>query len=130
MSGAMWAGGERQACLAGVDMHAGDRNERASAGRTSLFAATMSESDVVPPDKRGDVWFDDGNIVLIANDDDGAVAFKIHRGMLARHSEVFSSMFEVAEPTEDIEQCPVVHMYDAPLELSCLIKALYDGVSL
>lgn len=94
----------------------------------------------VPESIRGDPWFEDGNIIVLAEpedpssqDDDsnnGAVAFKVHRGVLARHSEVFQSMFEVAQApsdTDSVECCPVVRMYDLPLELSNLIKALYDG---
>lgn len=92
----------------------------------------------IPESIRGDPWFEDGNIILVAdledalstNDHDSAVAFKVHRGVLARHSEVFQSMFEVAQPSsgsESYESCPVVRMYDLPIELSNLIKALYDG---
>ena len=84
-------------------------------------------------DRRGDPWFEDGNIVLVTSTDDSSIAFKIHRSVLARHSEVFKSMFEIAEPpqhNESGERCPVVYMHDVPLELSSLIKALYDGVNL
>ena len=78
--------------------------------------------------KRGDPWFDDGNIVLLA--DGSNVAFKIHRDFLSRHSEVFQSMFQLPQPSSDVEtmdDCQVVRMYDLPAELSNLIKALYDG---
>ncbi|KZT73755.1 hypothetical protein DAEQUDRAFT_683238 [Daedalea quercina L-15889] len=80
---------------------------------------------------RGEPWFDDGNIILLAHAPN--VAFKVHRGMLARHSEIFQSMFELPPPTqaevEKIDGCQLVRMYDSPDELSSLIKALYDGVS-
>ncbi|KAH9936336.1 uncharacterized protein B0H18DRAFT_1113741 [Fomitopsis serialis] len=88
----------------------------------------------VPPSsslERGEPWFDDGNIVLLA--DASNVAFKVHRGMLARHSEIFQSMFELPPPTQaDVDRvdgCQLVRMYDLPEELSSLIKALYDGAS-
>ncbi|KAI0702262.1 hypothetical protein BC835DRAFT_1404355 [Cytidiella melzeri] len=85
----------------------------------------------IPHSIRGDPWFEDGNIILLADpEDSAAVAFKVHRGVLARHSEVFQSMFEGAQPPpheENFEQCPVVRMHDVPVELSNLIKALYDG---
>ncbi|KAJ7195430.1 hypothetical protein GGX14DRAFT_376932 [Mycena pura] len=73
-------------------------------------------------------WFDDGNIVLITTSD--PTAFRVHRGVLARHSEVFESMFLVPQPTEAVETydgCQVVRMWDSPLELANLIIALYDG---
>ena len=38
-----------------------------------------------------DIWFSDGNIVIVA----GSAAFKVHRGQLERHSEVFKDMFLV-----------------------------------
>ncbi|KAI0087708.1 hypothetical protein BDY19DRAFT_892287 [Irpex rosettiformis] len=83
----------------------------------------------IPQSIRGDPWFEDGNIILLADSEDStAVAFKVHRGVLARHSEVFQSMFEGAQPNEEsFEHCPVVRLHDIPVELSNLIKALYDG---
>lgn len=48
----------------------------------------------------------------------------------ARHSEVFRDMLEFPQPEsklESYEGCQVVCMYDTPLELSHLVKALYDG---
>ncbi|TFY67856.1 hypothetical protein EVJ58_g1366 [Rhodofomes roseus] len=87
----------------------------------------------IPPSpsfERGEPWFDDGNIVLLA--DASNVAFKVHRGMLARHSEIFQSMFELPPPQADVERvdgCQLVRMYDLPEDLSSLIKALYDGAS-
>lgn len=90
----------------------------------------------IPPASRGDPWFEDGNIILLVGDDDRRMlkAFKVHRGVLARQSEVFETMFDIPQPApglESIEQvdgCPVIRMYDLPNELSDLIKALYDGV--
>lgn len=83
----------------------------------------------VPSNKRGDPWFEDGNIVLLT--DEEGIAFKVHRGVLARHSEIFQTMFDLPAPsqvdTEMLDNCQIVRMYDLPSELSHLIKALYDG---
>lgn len=84
---------------------------------------------------RGDPWFEDGNIILSVEDDHGYVlkAFKVHRGVLARQSEVFNDMFVIPRPTtssdpvDQIDGCPIVRLHDRPNELSYLIKALYDG---
>lgn len=75
-------------------------------------------------------WFDDGNIILVT--DETPTAFRVHRGVLARHSEMFQGMFDVPQPSaignsQTIYGCPVVRMYDLPNELAHLIKALYDG---
>ncbi|KAH9850114.1 hypothetical protein C2E23DRAFT_836340 [Lenzites betulinus] len=87
----------------------------------------------IPQSVRGEPWFEDGNIILLAEEADNAVAFKVHRGVLARHSEVFQSMFELSTPIPGDDNvadgCPVVRMHDHPTELSVLIRALYDGAS-
>lgn len=88
-------------------------------------------STVVPLEKRGDPWFEDGNVVIVPDASESQVAFKVHRGVLSRHSEIFQSMFEIPQPSctsgETLEGCQVVCLYDLPVELSNLIKALYDG---
>lgn len=89
----------------------------------------------MPSSNRGDPWFEDGNIILSVEDDDGYVlkAFKVHRGVLARQSEVFDDMFGIPQPTttldpmDQIDGFPAIRMHDRPNELSYLIKALYDG---
>ncbi|KAK7690020.1 hypothetical protein QCA50_006664 [Cerrena zonata] len=90
---------------------------------------TSATTNTVPENQRGDPWFDDGNIVLLS--EDSSVAFRVHRDFLSRHSEVFKSMFELPQPPPDdiesLEGCQVVRMFDQPVELSNLIKALYDG---
>jgi len=57
-------------------------------------------------------------------------------GVLARHSEIFQGMFEIPQPdaiydneVSRYEGCQVLSMYDIPIELSNLIKALYDGAT-
>lgn len=84
---------------------------------------------------RGDPWFEDGNIILLvdAENSNPVAAFKLHRGVLARQSEIFQAMFEIPQPAADagmemLDGCPVVRMYDLPNELSNLLKAIYDGV--
>ncbi|KAI9069835.1 hypothetical protein FKP32DRAFT_1671049 [Trametes sanguinea] len=94
------------------------------------------DSDETPENSHGartsitrsaDVWMQDGNIVLIA---DKKVAFRVHRGILARHSPVFSDALEIPQP-EDVESydgCPVLGISDLPADVSCLLQALYDGI--
>lgn len=70
-------------------------------------------------------WFDDGNVVLIAED----TLFRVHRGILSHHSVVFRDMFLIPQPEEleKIDGCPVVHLSDGQRELGVLLSALYDG---
>ena len=74
---------------------------------------------------RSHMWFEDGNIVLIAEN----VAFKLHRGVLARQSPIFEDMFSVPQPTvqDQFENCPAVHLHDLASDLENFIEVLYDG---
>lgn len=74
------------------------------------------------------LWFDDGNIILIAE----STPFKVHKSMLSKKSEVFSDMFTIPQPeiqdeTELIDGTPVVHMSDSWKDLSRILQAIYDG---
>jgi hypothetical protein len=80
---------------------------------------------------RGDPWFEDGNIVLRIGSEPLVIAFKVHRGVLARSSELFESMFSLPQPSEDdgtITESTIIPVYDNPKELSAFVKAIYDGV--
>ena len=74
-----------------------------------------------------DIFFADGNVVLIA----GHTAFKVHRGQLERHSDVFRDLFSVPQPEVNqclVDGCPSVELYDHPTDLHHLLVALYDGM--
>lgn len=57
---------------------------------------------------RGEPWFEDGNIVLVAQD----TAFRVHRGILSKASEVLCDMLALHQPAdaETLEGCPVVRL--------------------
>ncbi|KAF9534493.1 hypothetical protein CPB83DRAFT_844313 [Crepidotus variabilis] len=78
---------------------------------------------------RGQPWFEDGNIVLLTHEN--PTAFRLHRGVLGRHSEIFNDMLQMPQPDtlniQHFEGCPVVVMHDHPTDLSSLVIALYDG---
>ncbi|KAH8081311.1 hypothetical protein BXZ70DRAFT_959759 [Cristinia sonorae] len=75
---------------------------------------------------RTDVWFSDGNVVLIA----GSAAFRVHKGQLERHSEIFQDLFSVPQPEGQLlfEGCPWVELHDSPSDILHLLHALYDGL--
>ena len=75
---------------------------------------------------RSDFWFRDGNIVIIA----GSAAFKVHRGQLERHSEIFSDLFSIPQPIEQelIDGCSYVKLPDCPSDVFYFLSALYDGL--
>ncbi|KAF9049531.1 hypothetical protein BDZ89DRAFT_1057420 [Hymenopellis radicata] len=74
--------------------------------------------------QRSQPWFEDGNIILVTHDT--PTAYRLHRGVLARHSEIFQDMFALPQP-DNVDGCQVVTMHDIPVDLSNLVKALYDG---
>lgn len=70
---------------------------------TAIQVLTM-DGPALTRDK--DVWFEDGNIMVVAQD----TGFRIYRGVLAAHSPIFGDMFTMSQPTnaELLDGCPVV----------------------
>ena len=87
-----------------------------------MTMATLNIDNLV----RSDLWFNDGSIVLVAEH----VAFKVHRGQLERHSDIFQDLFSVPQPDEQVlfGDCAWVELHDSPSDLLHLLRALYDGM--
>lgn len=84
-----------------------------------------SRQEIAPGVKRHqEYWFDDGSVVVIAQN----TAYKIHKSVLARHSEVFNGLFSVPQTCADdhVDGCPVVPIPDSSADFSNLLQALYD----
>lgn len=92
---------------------------------SSPTGTPYSSSPTIPGTPAKVWWFDDGNVVLIAED----TLFRVHRGMLAHHSVVFRDMFMIPLPEEfeQIEGCPVVHLTDGERDLGVLLGTLYEA---
>ncbi|KAF7354445.1 hypothetical protein MVEN_01133500 [Mycena venus] len=75
---------------------------------------------------RSELWFSDGNVVIIAS----SVAFKVHQGQLRRHSGVFDNLFNTPQPKDQnlYDGCPWVEVDDCPSDMLYFLKALYDGL--
>ena len=88
----------------------------------------MSDADNIERDS--DLWFDDGNIVFIAQ----SVAFRVHKSILARHSEVFAGLFAVPQPPpmenpgHTFDGVPSVHVSDSNYDFRTLVRALYGEI--
>lgn len=81
------------------------------------------------PRPHDEIWYEDGNVLLIAD----AVSFRVHRSILARHSEFFNDMFKLPQPPQndtgsDDAQCPVVHTSESAEDLGHFLGAIYDSV--
>lgn len=71
-----------------------------------------------------DLWFDDGSVILVAQ----TTGFRVHRGLLARHSEIFHDMFSMPQPpeVETFEGCQVVCLSDDAADVATILGILYD----
>jgi len=72
-----------------------------------------------------DLWFDDGNIVIIAEN----IGFRVYRGILSKKSELFKDLFTLPQPegSEAIDGCPVVRLQDSAADWGRFLSALFDG---
>ncbi len=77
------------------------------------------------------VWYEDGNIVLIA----GSTGFRLYKGILASVSPVFKDMFSLAKPddssaaeTVTVEGCCVVRVTDSPSDLRYFLLVITTGL--
>jgi len=85
-------------------------------------------SEVIPARTKDDeLWFEDGNIVIVAQ----RVMFKVHMGVLSKHSEVFRDMFKIPQPPsgeqEQFDGCSLVDLSDGVDDVRAILSALYDG---
>ena len=77
-----------------------------------------------------DFWFNDGNIVIIAQ----VVAFRVHMSVMARHSDVFAGLFAVPQPPPHgipvgmFDDVPSVHVSDTSYDIRMLMRALYGMI--
>ncbi|KAJ7611817.1 hypothetical protein FB45DRAFT_1065830 [Roridomyces roridus] len=75
------------------------------------------------PHRTPQLWFDDGSIIIQA----GNNQFCVHRSILAACSPVFKDMLAFPQPAdaELVEGCQVVHLTDAPDEVTVFLKAIF-----
>ncbi|KAF7296525.1 BTB domain-containing protein [Mycena chlorophos] len=74
--------------------------------------------------RSGEYWFDDGNIVLQAEQ----TQFRVTKSMLAMHSTVFRDMLTIPLPPDEpvIDGCPIVFLPDdKPEDWKHLLDAMY-----
>ncbi|KAF8584677.1 hypothetical protein K439DRAFT_1410929 [Ramaria rubella] len=75
------------------------------------------------------LYLPDGTVVLLAE----GVLFRVYGGLLARHSEVFRSMFSLSSHlpsnAEQHDGCPLVRLKDTPKDLEYFLNVLLDGIN-
>ena len=76
-----------------------------------------------------DLYFDDGSIVISANQTSGdLVYFRVHKSLLSKQSTVFKDMFSLPSPTEvdTYDGLPLVHVHDDAAHFKQFLQAIYD----
>jgi len=70
-----------------------------------------------------DMYFPDGNLVLVAEN----TAFRVYKGLLAKHSTVFADMLEIgaSEEQDTIDGCPAVRLPDKADEVLQLLRTIH-----
>jgi hypothetical protein len=73
-----------------------------------------------------DFYFPDGSVVIILD----KTAFRIHKYVLARHSEVFNGMWDIPQPpmsdSDMYDGCPTVKLTDSKADFIEVMKVMYD----
>ncbi|KAJ7611822.1 hypothetical protein FB45DRAFT_941104, partial [Roridomyces roridus] len=75
------------------------------------------------PHRHAELWFDDGSIVIQAEN----TQFRVHRSILAARSLIFRDMFSFPQPldAELVEGCPLARLHDSAAELSVFLRAIF-----
>ena len=74
-------------------------------------------------------WFDDGNVILQAEN----TQFRVHRSLLSLHSNVFKDMFSMPQPTDtttapNADGCPVITIFDKASDLEYVLSIFYENI--
>lgn len=76
-----------------------------------------------------DLYFEDGSVVLSADDSDGnTIYFRVHMSVLRKNSPVFRDMFSIPSPVaiDQYDGVPLVHVHDDAKEMKEFLQVLYD----
>jgi hypothetical protein len=78
-----------------------------------------------------DLWFHDGNIIIrTVFSENACTVYKVHKSILASHSNVFYDLFDGPQTAFDTasdyyEGLPVIELPDPPSQCNDFLKALY-----
>ncbi|KAJ7151984.1 hypothetical protein C8R46DRAFT_1357602 [Mycena filopes] len=80
-----------------------------------------SGADEPAPPVRSDIWFDDGNIVLQAED----TQFRVYKGTLCNSFDVLKNLVENVEDSKGIEGCPLLLLSDSAIEVGHVLQRMF-----
>lgn len=94
----------------------------------AALAGPSFGSDETPPTldlkRHEEFWLYDGSVVLAVGD----TLFRVHKTVLANHSEVFADLFTVPQPLgeDTIDGCHIVRLHDNREDFIDLLRAMYQ----
>ena len=79
-----------------------------------------------PPQRSDEIWFDDGNVVVQAEQ----MVFKVYKGILCRESTLFEGMLALPIPFGDqsdyFDNCPLIKMSDRAEEIALFLSVMFN----
>jgi hypothetical protein len=75
--------------------------------------------------RHGRYYFEDGNVVLLAE----STLFRVHRSVMALHSEIFEDMFSMPQPAtvSTVDGVPLLRLSDTEKQVSWMLETFYEG---
>ncbi|KAJ7491140.1 hypothetical protein FB451DRAFT_1222176 [Mycena latifolia] len=72
-----------------------------------------------------DLWFEDGNVVIHAED----YEFRLFKSFLTSRSAIFKDTLSMPEPedAERVDGCPVLRIHDSAVDAAHFFKAIFDS---
>ncbi|KAJ6471089.1 hypothetical protein C8R47DRAFT_1147835 [Mycena vitilis] len=81
-----------------------------------------SDSDLEPIEPfQSDIWFEDGNIILQAEN----TQFRVYKGTLRSSSEVLKIAIDNMEDSKGLDGCPVLYLHDSPVDLGFVLRNIF-----
>ena len=99
-----------------------NKRPRTSSGSDASIKSNSGVS-LASVEKDCKLWYQDGNIVLVAQ----KTAFRVYKGLLAQHSSVFGGLFLLPSPRdgETMEGIPVVRLDDRAEDLRHILLIIF-----
>lgn len=80
------------------------------------------ESQTTIPDQHPDLWFEDGNVLLLSEN----ILFRVHRSQLARKSHVFENILAGIQE-KDFNGNVIYKSPEPAAEMTAFLDVLYNG---
>jgi hypothetical protein len=77
-------------------------------------------SDAAEP-VRSDIWFDDENLIVQAEN----TQFRVYKGTLCGSSDILKVAIDNMGDSKGVEGCPLVFLSDSAVEVAYLLRAIF-----